>query len=51
MADTGVREVDQDFASTWLGHFEVNDFGGDGTGRIVDGGFVFGWEGHLGQLL
>ena len=50
MTNTGVREVDQDFACAWLGHFQFDNLGGDGAGRIIDGGFVFGREGHLGQL-
>jgi hypothetical protein len=45
-----VREVDQDFARAWLGHFQFDNLGGDGAGRIIDGGFVFSGEGHLEQL-
>jgi hypothetical protein len=50
MTNTRVREIDQYFARAWLGHFQVDNLGGDGTGRIIDGGFVFGGEGHLEQL-
>jgi len=51
MANTRVGQVDEDFAGAWLGHVEIDDFGGDRAGRIVDGGFIFGGEGHVRWLM
>lgn len=51
MADTRVCQIDEDLASAWLGHVEIDDFGGNGAGRIVDGGFVFGGERHVEWLM
>jgi hypothetical protein len=33
-------QVDEDFSCAWLGGVKLLDFGGDGTGFVVDKGLV-----------